>query len=149
MKVFISGSLRNAAVPHLGNVLRSRGCEVFDDWFGCGPEADDKWKEYEEVRGRKYVDALYGHAARNVFALDFNLINAADVIILVLPAGRSGHLELGYALGQGKKGYILLPADHHEQRWDVMYLFADGVFEKEEELVEAVLNGTSWIGDLP
>jgi hypothetical protein len=36
-------------------------------------------------------------------------------------------------LGQGKPGYILLD---NPERWDVMYQFADGVFEHLEDLLE-------------
>ena len=40
--------------------------EVFDDWYAAGPEADDYWKSYEINRGRDYIDALSGRAARHV-----------------------------------------------------------------------------------
>ncbi len=46
--------------------------------------------------------------------------------VLVLPAGKSGHLELGYLIGQGKPAYIWMPEE--PDRWDVMYRFADAVF---------------------
>jgi nucleoside 2-deoxyribosyltransferase len=35
-------------------------------------------------------------------------LNAADVTVLVLPCGRSAHLEAGYTAGQGKPVVILL-----------------------------------------
>jgi len=95
----------------VGNELRKLGFEVFDDWFAAGPEADDKWRDYEKARGRTYV-------------------------VLFLPAGKSGHIELGYAIGKGKRGYIVLD---NPERWDVMYKFADGVFETLEELKGALL----------
>jgi len=39
--------------------------------------------------------------------------------VLMLPAGRSGHLELGQIMGDRKPGFILLDEDY--DRWDVMY----------------------------
>ena len=48
-----------------------------------------------------------------------------------MPAGKSAHLELGWVIGKGKKGFIVLD---NPDRWDVMYLFADGVFAGFEEL---------------
>ena len=59
---------------------------------------------------------------------------------MVMPAGKSGHLELGYMLGQGKKGYILF--DKEPDRWDVMYQFATGVFFNKEELINELITVT-------
>jgi hypothetical protein len=132
--IYLIGSLRNPEVPLLANRLReSTGQEVFDDWFAAGPEADDKWRDYERGRGRTYREALQGHAARNVFRFDFKHLDRADDVVLVLPAGKSGHLELGWSLGAGKRGFILLDTP---DRWDVMYQFATAVCETEEELVD-------------
>jgi hypothetical protein len=118
--IYLIGSLRNPAVPYLGATLRTIGFDVFDDWHGAGPEADDKWKEYEETRGRSYSKKH---------------LDMADIAVLVLPAGKSGHLELGYMCGQeDKKAFILFP-DGEPERWDVMYQFADGVYFDTEHLV--------------
>lgn len=137
MKIYLIGSLRNEQVPLTANKLREAGYEVFDDWFAAGPEADDYWKEYEIRRGRSYREALSGHAARHVFNFDRHHLDTCDAAVLLLPAGKSGHLELGYVVGQGKPGYILLE-EGADPRWDVMYGFATGVFESVEELVVAI-----------
>lgn len=132
-KIYLIGSLRNEAIPTLAEDIRSgTGHEVFDDWFAAGPEADDYWKAYEEGRGRNYVEALSGYAARHVFLFDRHHLDTSDAAVLVLPAGKSGHLELGYMVGKGKPTYILLD---RPDRWDVMYQFAGGVYEKEEDLI--------------
>src|SRR5690606_11273603 len=137
MKIYLIGSLRNEQVPLTANKLREAGYEVFDDWFAAGPEADDYWKEYEIRRGRSYREALSGHAARHVFNFDRHHLDDCDAAVLLLPAGKSGHLELGYVIGKGKPGYILLEEGAYP-RWDVMYGFATGVFESVEELVVAI-----------
>lgn len=132
MKIYLIGSLRNKKLPLLGKELRGLGFDVFDDWFAGGYEADDKWQEYETSRGRHYGEALYGLEAKNVFNFDLKHLNESDLGVLLLPAGKSGHLELGYLLGQEKPGYVLFPAV--PERWDVMYQFADQVFFREEDL---------------
>lgn len=132
MKLYLIGSLRNANVPKIAKELRSAGLTVFDDWFAAGPEADDWWQRYESGKGHTYQEALAGFAAQNVFLFDKRHIEAADVVVLVTPAGKSGHLELGWALGQGKKGYILLDAP--VDRYDVMYNFATGVVNSAADL---------------
>jgi hypothetical protein len=50
-----------------------------------------------------------------------------------MPTGKSGHLELGYSLGKGKRGYILF--DQEPERWDVMYQFATGIFFNQDDLL--------------
>jgi hypothetical protein len=130
--IYLIGSLRNPEVPKVANKLRDAGLEVFDDWYSAGPEADDKWRDYEKGRGRSYMEALAGAAAKNVFQFDKRNLERATSVILVLPAGKSGHLELGWSLGRGVRGYILLDSP---ERWDVMYQFADLVTDKLEDII--------------
>lgn len=131
--IYLIGSLRNPEIPNIANALRKEGHDVFDDWFAAGPEADDKWRDYEKGRGRSYLESLrVSLAAKHVFEFDFIHLDKADTVVLALPAGKSGHLELGWALGKGKRGYILLD---NPDRWDVMYQFATGVFDNLDSLV--------------
>lgn len=132
--VYLIGSLRNAEIPRVAELLRTAGLEVFDDWFAAGPEADDYWQAYEKGRGRSYREALEGYAVDNVFSFDKKHLNRVDAVCLVMPAGKSGHLELGYAAGIGKKTYILF--DKEPERWDAMYRFADKVFFSDKEAVD-------------
>lgn len=133
--IYLIGSLRNARVPEIANELRADGHEVFDDWYAAGPEADDKWRDYEKGRGHSFRQALSGYAARHVFTYDRGHLSRANAVVLVLPCGKSGHLELGWAIGRGAPGFILLDSP---ERWDVMYLFADGVVETVEELKDSL-----------
>lgn len=136
--VYIIGSLRNATVPDLGNDLRRAGFDPFDDWWGAGHEADDKWRDYENIRGRDHKAALYGYAARHVFNFDKFHLDRCDVAVLVMPAGKSGHLELGYFVGTGKPGFILF--DAVPERYDVMHNFATDVFYDVPSLIEGITN---------
>ena len=133
MMLYLIGSLRNPEIPYIGNRLREIGFEVFDDWFAGGKIADDEWQAYETVRGHSYKQALRGYAASHVFDFDLHHLNRADIGLLVLPSGKSCHLELGYLIGQGKPGYVLF--DSVPERFDVMYKFATNVFFDLEELL--------------
>lgn len=133
MKVYVISSLSNSRVQEVSAAIRKQGHEVFDDWLAAGPEADDYWKTYEEARGHTFIQALSGHAARHVFEYDFHHLAEADIVVLVAPAGKSAFLELGWALGAGRTGYILL--EEESERWDVMFKFADGVFDNLEDLL--------------
>jgi len=135
--IYLIGSLRNPRIIEISKLLTSSGNEIFSDWFAAGEIADDSWKMYEKALGRTFKEALKGYAAQHVFQFDMKHLTRADVGVLVLPAGKSGHLELGYLIGQGKPAYILLDGKN-EDRWDVMYNFADDVFYDVEELVKCL-----------
>jgi len=137
-KIYVLGSLRNPNVPQVAEALRKLGFNVFDDWYAAGPEADDYWQKYEESRGTPYNKALHGLAANHVFHFDAHHLDSSDIGVLVLPAGKSAHLELGWLIGQGKPGYILFPDGEWPERWDVMYRFATGVFNNFDALREAL-----------
>ena len=135
--IYLIGSLRNPKVPEIAAKLRAAGHDVFDDWFAAGPEADDYWQKYELNKGNNYKQGLAGYAADHVYQFDLHHLNRCDIAVLLLPAGKSGHLELGYAIGKGKEGYILFD-DGMPERWDVMYLFAKAVFYDVESLIKEV-----------
>jgi hypothetical protein len=140
-KIYLIGSLRNPEIPRIGNYLRELGFNVFDDWFAGGKIADDEWQAYEQLRGRPYDVALQGYAAQHVYNFDLHHIDDSDIGVLVLPAGKSGHLELGYMIGRGKPGYVLFNAV--PERWDVMYNFAHGVYFDVKELGQHLLESHS------
>lgn len=139
--LYLIGSLRNPKIPELAKRLRAEmpGVEVFDDWFAAGREADDEWKTYEQNRGRSYEEALEGYAARNVFAFDKRNLDRATHALLVLPAGKSGHMEIMYAAyGVGAKAGILL--DDEDVRWDIMYQFIPTILRHDNQVAE-------WLGE--
>lgn len=131
--VYLIGSLRNPEVPKIGNFLRSLGWDVFDDWYGAGPEADDKWKEYELLKGHSFKEALTGRAAKHVFEFDKSNLDRCDAALLVCPAGKSGHLELGYMVGSGKRSAILI--DESQKLPDTWQWIA-GVYEGEGSITQ-------------
>lgn len=121
-QIYMIGSLRNEKIPEISNELRKLGFNIFDDWHSVSPNGDDLWKEYEIKRGRTYEEALNGHHAHNVFNFDKKHIDNSDIGILIMPAGKSAFLELGYMIGCGKPGFILMD---EQERYDVMVLFTE------------------------
>ncbi len=137
--IYLIGSLRNENVPLLANRIREAvpGLEVFDDWYSPGPRADDHWKEYEVGKGHTYKEALQGWAAKHVFEFDKYHLDRCDGALLLLPAGKSCHLEAGYVAGRGKPLFVLMD---DPERFDVMYQFAKEVCFNEQELFQALNN---------
>lgn len=134
-KLYLIGSLRNPRIPLLASRLREELPDfiVFDDWFAAGPEADDCWKEYEQAKGNDYHEALAGYAARHVFDFDRYHLDTSTHTLLVLPAGKSGHMEVMYAqYAVGAKTAILL--DPEDVRWDVMYQFIPTILRSDDDI---------------
>lgn len=140
-RIYLIGSLREPGVRKLANKIRKIGITVFDDWHAAGPQADDIWQAYEQQRGNSYLEGIRGEHANDVYKTDLEKINKSDTGLLLMPAGKSCHLEIGYMLGQGKRGYVLF--DGEPERWDVMYRFATGLFMDEKSLLDELADQTS------
>ena len=133
MRIYLIGSLRNPKIPEFANLLTDQGYEVFADWHAPGPAADDYFRDYSKARGWDYKQALQSHAAKNIFEFDKKHLDEADVAVMIMPAGRSGHLELGWHCRTGKPGYILF--DETPERYDIMLQFATEIFFTQEDLL--------------
>jgi len=128
--------MRNPRVPEIAQALRAIGWDAFDDWYSPGPETDDRWQAYEKARGRTFREALAGYHARHAFALDEQHIDRCDAGLLVLPAGKSAHIELGVFRGAKKPRYILM--DGEPERFDLMYCYATEIFTSVDEMLKVL-----------
>lgn len=55
-----------------------------------------------------YLQMVNHPVAIDGYHADFSAMEQADTFVLVLPCGKSAHLELGWAVGAGKRTAILL-----------------------------------------
>lgn len=136
--VYLIGSLRNQGIVEIGNKLRDAGFEAFDQWLSPGPEADDNLKLYAKARGQTMRDCLADYAAQHVFQFDKTHLDRADMAVMVMPAGKSACMELGYTIGRGKPAYIVYPDGEPEERWDVMFQFATDILYSVDELLNVL-----------
>jgi len=127
MNVYVASSWRNARQPSVVNDLQANGFEVYDfrnptSRPGVGgfhwSDIDPLWKSWTPEQFRA---ALKHPIAVAGFSMDYGALNAADACVLVMPCGRSAHLELGYCRGQSKRTGILLDDGEPE----LMYGLAD------------------------
>ena len=146
-KLYLIGSLRNEIIPQLSARIREKlpEVEVFDDWYSAGPEADDFWKKYEQDKhgkdGQAYVRALAGYAAGHVFDFDKHHLDTATHSLLVLPAGKSGHMEIMYAQYAAGANTAILLEEGADPRWDVMYKFIPNILTSFFEVEDWLDNG--------
>ena len=111
-RVYVASSWRNQAQPEVVRLLRNDGHAVYDfrnprpgnTGFGWS-QIDPNWEGWDPETYRKLLDHPIAKAG---FASDFNAMKWADTFVLVLPCGRSAHLELGWACGMGKQTLVLL-----------------------------------------
>jgi hypothetical protein len=113
VKVYVASSWRNKYQPNVVAELRAAGHEVYDfrnprqgDTGFHWSEIDPAWQRWREI---DYRDALKHPIAESGFASDFDAMQWADACVLVLPCGRSAHLEAGWFAGQGKPCLIFIP----------------------------------------
>jgi hypothetical protein len=128
MRIYVASSWRNAYQPEVVQMLRKAGHQVYDfrhpapgnDGFAWA-EIDPQWQSWTPAQ---YQAALQHPRAQVGFAQDKLALQMADVTVLVLPCGRSAHLELGYAAGLGQSTAVLM-LDPCEA--ELMYLLVDRV----------------------
>lgn len=132
--IYLIGSLKNDWIAEVAGGLRALGYDVFDDWRSPGPDADDHLRDYYRARGYNYRQIMESYSAKQIFEYDKKHLERCDEAIMVMPAGKSGHLELGTVIGAGKNGYILF--DKEPDRVDIMHGFATGIFLSLDELLE-------------
>ena len=138
-KIYIIGVLKNEQVPILGNKLREifgKEVEVFEEWYYSSPDADHWLHQECKNRGLSYKQALQTYAAKNTFNFDKRHLDEATDVIMLMPAGKSGHLELGYCSNPlaNKRTYVFFQEGWPE-KIDIMYQFATGIFADFNELI--------------
>ncbi|MCI0558281.1 MAG: hypothetical protein MN733_07275 [Nitrososphaera sp.] len=149
MKLYIASSWKNEPqCIALANALSSRGHQV--DCF-CDPRRSSysfHWRElFEEGkrRGMKYdaISFLSDSRVQRAFLNDKRWLDWSEGVVLLVPSGRSAHLEAGYAVGQGK--HLWVHGSFPKGEFDVMYGFAHKLFHlhESEQLFQAIANAES------
>ena len=99
-------------------------------------DVDPEWKAWSPTA---YRTALTHPISLSGFRSDYDAMEWADTGVLVLPSGRSAHLEAGYFVGAGKDLFILLlPEEDHAVLPELMYLMANRICVTQDELLDAL-----------
>jgi hypothetical protein len=141
-RIYLASSWRNPHQPWLVELLRNDGHQVYD--FRNPPNLTGfAWREIgldaKTCTAEEYRTALLTHPrAAQGFNADFAAMRWANVGLLVLPCGRSAHLELGWLAGAGKRT-LILTQDGEEP--ELMALLADKICISVDEVREELRNG--------
>lgn len=136
-RIYLASSWRNVLQPEMVALLREVGHEVYD--FRNPPNSSGfQWRdiglEAANCTAEEYRRAVTTHPrAAQGFMADFAAMRWADVGLLLLPCGRSAHLELGWMAGAGKRT-IILTLDGQEP--ELMALLADHICISPQEVVD-------------
>jgi hypothetical protein len=142
MRIYLASSWKNRYQPAVVQDLRDHGFEVYDFRHPAPGDEGFHWSEidpaWQSWRPEQYQSALQHPLAQVGFAQDKLALQMADATVLVLPCGRSSHLELGYAAGMKQRTAVLMlePAEA-----ELMYLLCDRVFISMEELIAWLHDG--------
>lgn len=136
-RIYVASSWRNPQQPAVVEALRGAGHEVYDfrNPFNGMPgfswsEIDPEWQAWSAVEYRRLL-TTHPIAARG-FVSDLRGMQWADTCVLLLPCGRSAHLEAGWFCGQGKR-CLILTQDGEEP--ELMQLLATDICISLDEVI--------------
>ena len=145
MKIYVASSWRNEHQPAVVRALRSAGHEVYDfknpkpgdhgfHWKDVGLEPHEK----NACPPARLIMALTHERAREGFGHDFGAMKWAQAGVLLLPCGRSAHLEAGWMQGFGKPVLVMAPPDGAAIEPELMYGLLGPICLSTTELVGAL-----------
>lgn len=127
-RIYLASSWRNPFQPQAVDMLRAAGHEVYDfrnpapgNQGFAWSEIDENWQSWPP---NLFIAGLQHPLAQRGYRLNKDALDWCDSCVLLLPCGRSAHLELGYAIGRGKQSLAVLAAGAEPE---LMYLLADKV----------------------
>ena len=136
MKIYVASSWRNHYQEDIVAILRNANHEVYDfknpsiDNHGFKwAEIDENWQSWDN---KKYINNLNHPIANNGFKSDFDAMKWADACVLVLPSGRSAHIEAGYFIGSNKPLIIYIPENVEPE---LMYKMTNYIYSSIKEIL--------------
>lgn len=132
---FVSGRWHNRDnVLDLSRKIREKGYKVYcfletshnEHRVANDPEEDMKKFEARDWRSDPYI--------REVFEKDMEGQRKSDVFVMLLPAGKSCHVEAGAAYGLGKKCILI----GEQKEAESLYLIFDEMYPDVESFLEKI-----------
>ncbi len=137
-RIYVASSWRNPFQPDVCGFLRMAGHQVYDfrnpprgTGFGWR-EIDPNWTEWSFG---EWVEALDHPRAVEGFGADLDGMRWADTCVLVLPCGRSAHLEAGWFAGESRELFVFEPPGAEPSEPELMLKFANGFANNAEQLL--------------
>lgn len=136
-RIYLASSWRNTTQPSMVELLRARGHEVYDFRNPAPGDTGFSWRAidpgWETWTAEQQIAALDHPTARHGLGLDFRGMQWATALVMLQPCGRSAALELGWAIGAGKRTAVLM-CDGQEP--ELMVRLADMLTASVDALLE-------------
>ncbi len=139
-RIYLASSWRNSFQESAVKMLRKVGHEVYDFKNPTNGVKGFAWSEIDPDwqcwKADQYRDLLTTHPIAALgYMTDFRAMEWADTCVLLLPCGRSAHLEGGWFADRGKR-LIIRTLDGEEP--ELMALMANHIVTSDEELLRAL-----------
>lgn len=138
---FISSRWRNKeAVIDLANKIRGKGRNVYCFLEGDGAEYELKKSEenHDPEEFMQMFESIpewrHDPRVREIFDVDMQALKESETLILLLPAGKSSHLETGIAYGMGKKCILV----GEQQETESLYLIFNEMYSSIENFITSL-----------
>lgn len=132
---FVSGRWRNRDnVLHLTREIRSRGYKVY--CFLESSHAADKVENdpEEQMRNIENLNWKSDPYIKIAFENDMEAERNSDVFIMLLPVGKSCHIEAGVAFGLGKKCILI----GEQKEAETLYLIFNEVYPTTNDFLKTI-----------
>jgi hypothetical protein len=147
-RVYVASSWRSTMFDATVNILEAAGVPHYNFKKPSSDLSGFSWSEVmegfdinkQEAVVADYLEALGTARATEAFEADFAAMQDCDTFVLVLPCGKSAHLELGWAVGAGKRTAILLDTGKYGTvQPELMYKMVDLI-------TPSVMDLLKWLG---
>lgn len=140
MKIYLATSWRNIDHSRVLELLRWHGHEVYDFKNPPNGVPGFQWtaihSDFKSLSAEKQRNLIESHPKAALgFNNDFRAMRWADACVLLLPSGRSAHLEGGWFSGANKR-LVIYTRDGEEP--ELMNMLASQVVVSDSELLAAL-----------
>ena len=141
LRIYAASSWRNFRYDEVVSNIKDAGFNVYD--FRNPPDnkaafhwtaIDPNWEGWD---AQKFRESIKHPIAQRGFISDKTGMDWANTCVLILPSGKSSHLEAGYMVGQGKPLFILLDGGEPELTYSLAAKLCISIDELISELKEA------------
>lgn len=140
-RIYVASSWDNPQQPAVVEELRRRGHTVSDFRHPHARDDCNVWDmlnvNRDEVTGEMLADLLDEPVVYERYREQLEAMRDADLCLLLLPSGRSAHIEAGYMKGLGKTVYVF-GSVFDRLRPELMYLAFDAFFPLYETLFKVL-----------
>jgi hypothetical protein len=133
---FVASRWRNRdSVFALVDAIRAKGKSAYnfmenDPYHSSDEDPEKVMKGFEATEDWKNTQMV-----KDIFTKDMEALQASDAVILLLPAGKSAHIEIGVAYGMQKKTILI----GEQKEAESLYL----IFDEDYPSIDAFIDSLS------